>query len=133
MKELFQPDETLKKVLPEQKLRPGTDYVRSQYVLSCTHAGRHILYNTLTRQGWEPDQALQSLDQPLLPPARRYTAEEIGRSEDLTTLMRGYFLVPEDKDECAFYEGLSRILRMLKHPKGIRKKIKEDLRAKPAG
>ena len=140
MKELFQPDETLKKILPEQKLRPETDYVRSQYVLSCTHAGRHILYNTLTRQGWEPDQPLlpaaelqpldqpmlpttklQIPDQPLLPPARRYTAEEIGRSEDLTTLMRGYFLVPEDKDECAFYEGLSRILRMLKHPKRIRK------------
>ena len=110
MRELAKSDGTLKKILPAQKLHPDTEYVRSQFTLPFAHEGRHFVYSTLTRQLWE-------LDQPL---GERFTASEIKASQDLTTLMRGYFLVSEGKDECAFYEGLSRMLRALKKPKGIK-------------
>ena len=110
MKELAKPDGTLMKILPAQKLRLDTEYVRSQFTLPFAHEGRHIIYSTLTRQMWE-------LDQPL---GERFTTSEIEASEGLTALMQGYFLVPEGKDECAFYEGLSRMLRALKKLKGIK-------------
>ena len=110
MRELAKSDGTLKKILPAQKLHPDTEYVRSQFTLPFSHEGRHFVYSTLTRQLWE-------LDQPL---GERFTASEIEADKDLTTLMKGYFLVPEGKDECVFYEGLSRMLRALKKPKGIR-------------
>ena len=110
MRELAKPDGTLKKILPAQKLHPDTEYVRSQFTLPFSHEGRHIVYSTLTRQLWE-------LDQPL---GERFMTSEIEADEDLTTLMKGYFLVPEGKDECAFYEGLSQMLQALKKPKGIR-------------
>ncbi len=110
MKELAKPDGTLMKILPAQKLRPETEYVLSQFALPFAHGGRSVVYSALTRQMWE-------LDQPL---GERFTASEISADEDLTALMKGYFLAPEGKDECAFYEGLSRMLRALKKPKGIR-------------
>ena len=110
MKELAKPDGTLMKILPAQKLRPDTEYVRSQFALSFSQGGRNIVYSTLTRQMW-------ALDQPL---GERFMASEIEASEDLTALFQGYFLAPDGKDECAFYEGLSRMLRALKTPKGIR-------------
>lgn len=110
MRELAKPDGTLKKILPAQKLHPDTEYVRSQFTLPFAHKERNIIYSTLTRQLWE-------LDQPL---GERFTTSEIETDEDLSTLMQGYFLVPEGKDECAFYEGVSRMLRTLKKPKGIK-------------
>ena len=110
MKELSKPDGTLTKVLPAQKLRPDTEYVWSQFALPFARGNRNFIYSTLTRQLWELDQ----------PPGECFTTSEIEADEDLTALMKGYFLVPEGKDECAFYEGLSRMLRVLKKPKGIK-------------
>ena len=110
MKELVKPDVTLMKILPAQKLRPDTEYVWSQFTLPFARKGRYFIYSTLTRQMWELDQ----------PPGKRFPADEIHRREDLTTLMQGYFLVPDGKDECAFYESLSGLLRALKKPKGIK-------------
>ena len=110
MRELLKPDGTLRKILPVQKLRPDAVYVRSQFALPYTRGGKRYFYHTLTRQLWELDR----------PVGERLTAGEIGSSGDLTALMEGLFLVPEGKDECAFYEGLSRMMRVLKQSKGIR-------------
>lgn len=110
MKELAKPDAMLMKILPAQKLRPETKYVWSQFTLPFACEGRDIICSTLTRQIW-------GLDHPL---GGHFTSSEIKADEDLTTLMQSYFLIPEDKDECSFYEGLSRILRTLKKPKGIK-------------
>ncbi len=98
------------KILPAQKLNADVVYVPSQFVLAYNHKEQHLLCNNLTRE-------IVELDQPL---GEHFTAKEIESNSDLSTLMQGYFLVPEGKDECAFYEGLSRMLRALKKPKGIK-------------
>lgn len=109
MRELAKADETLLKILPVQKLHRGMTYVRSQFVVSMTIAGKRVAYSTLTRQMWETDYDLDV----------SYKAEEIEREKDLIALLQGYFLVPAGKDECSFYEGVSGMLRTLRKTKGI--------------
>lgn len=110
MRQIAKPDETLMKILPEQKLNPDTFYTLSQFALPYDHEGRHILCNNLTRE-------IVELEQPL---GKHFTAQEVEHDADLFALMRSCFLVPENKDECAFYEGLSLMLRTLKKHKGIK-------------
>ena len=110
MRQLSRADESLLRILSEQKLRPDVEYVWSQFVLPYVSGERHVVYNTLTRQGWE-------LDKPL---AESFLSEEIEKNDDLKTLMKGYFLVPKQKDECKFYEGLSQMLRTFRKVKGVR-------------
>lgn len=109
MRELSKPDQVLKKILPEQKLREEANYVLSQFALSYFFEGKQLLYHTMTRQLWELERPLE----------QTIAAAGIAGNLDLTALMEGYFLVPEGKDECAFYEGTSRMLRIFHKPKGI--------------
>lgn len=109
MKELSKPDQVLRKILPVQKLCENVYYVLSQFALSYVYGDRHFLYHTMTRQLWELEHPLE----------QAIAAVEIAGSPDLTALMEGYFLVPEGKDECAFYEGTSRMLRIFHKAKGI--------------
>lgn len=109
MKELSKPDQVLKKILPVQKLREDANYVLSQFALSYAFEGKQLLYHTMTRQLWELERPLE----------QSIAGTAISQNPDLTALMEGYFLVPEGKDECAFYEGTSRMLRIFHKSKGI--------------
>ena len=110
MRQLSKADESLLKILSEQKLRPETEYGWSQFVLPYVNEEKRIVYSTLTRQTLE-------LDKPL---GECFSSEEIEKNDDLMMLMKGYFLVPRGKDECVFYEGLSRMLRVFRKTKGIK-------------
>ncbi len=97
MKEILSPVRALQKLLPPQKkLKADVRYKLSQYALEIDVDGRHVLFNTLTQQACEMDRLL-----PAYLPGKRISDED-----DLAGLVRGYFYVPEDQDECAFYESL---------------------------
>lgn len=113
MRELFKPDRILSNILPEQKLKQGADYVLSQFVLPYETGGRVLLCNVLTHRIIELNEAAGEGY------GMRFTGSEVGDSELLTTLVKWYFLVPEGKDECAFYEGISRMMRAYTRPKGV--------------
>jgi len=84
-------------LIPPQKPDPSAVYRPSRYAVSV--GGR--VYNTLTQQCVQailPDRAV------------------VGEGYD--DLIRQYFLVPEGKDECAFYLGVLSLIRALKRKKG---------------
>lgn len=110
MREFAKPDSTLSKILPPQELILNKNYVKSQFVIPYSNKGRWFVYNNLTCQIWELDQPLKD----------QYKASSIEMDCDLTRLMQGYFLVPEGKNECQFYENLFNVLRTLRKPKGIK-------------
>ncbi|MBR6090452.1 MAG: radical SAM protein [Anaerolineaceae bacterium] len=94
MTEIQKADEDLLKLLPPVKLRADKVYIPSRFVTSFEHKGRFYLYNNLTKHFVEGE----------LPCSCR-TGEGYDR------LISGLFLVPSDKDECAFYNAISSILR----------------------
>lgn len=110
MKELRQPDEALKKILPEQKLLSGKQYVPSVFALPYEWEGRHLWFHTLTRQ----------LIEPACPLPDQTSSGSISEDEELSALMRGYFLVPEGKDETVFYRDLFQVLHALVKKKGVK-------------
>lgn len=103
MKVIRKADEMFSKLLPKQKPKPGVRYIPSQFVLSFDHNGKKIGFNTLTRQCLEADL-----------PSSAYAGEGCDR------LIEDLFLVPEGKDECAFYEAVSFALRSFNQKPGIR-------------
>ncbi|MBE5808929.1 MAG: radical SAM protein [Clostridiales bacterium] len=90
MKEIQKKDKLLAKLLPGQKPRPGVVYRPSQFAVQ---AGGRV-WNTLTQQCLET----------ALPQSAR-------AGEGYDDLIRDYMLVPMDKDECRFYEGISAMMR----------------------
>ncbi len=110
MKELRRPDPAVQKMLPPQ--RPGAEdtYVRSVFAVPYEHEGRTLWFHTVTRQLIESERHLPE----------RISSEEISRDEELTALMRGYYLVPESKDETASYCSLFQIFQTLNRRKGVR-------------
>ncbi len=103
IKEVFGPDPMLAKILPAVKANPGVNYVPSQYALRFEHRGKRYVSNLLTKQCVEavlPDSA--------------------HAGEDYDELIEAMFLVPEDKDECAFYMSLSAIMRAYQKAEGVR-------------
>ena len=103
MIELRQPDALLKKLLPPQKLQPDTVYVPSQFSLTFVHNGHHYIFNTLTKQCVNAE----------LP-------EQCRAGEGFDDLIRNRFLVPQGKDECAFYQSVSTMLRAYSHKNGVK-------------
>lgn len=95
--ELKKPNATLARILPEQDPRPGVRYVPSQYALSFSHRGKAYVYHTLTGQ---------------LVEAAPLEAGEWNEGNE--ALIRGLFLVPNGKDECAYYNSISSLMRTLK-------------------
>ena len=109
LKELSRPDAMLMNILPRQKIDTEAVYTQSQFVFSHRVDGKLILFNTLTRGVFEIDGEYHG----------QTTGREIADDKDLKTLLEGYFLVPESKDECAFYKGLFRIMHSFASVKGI--------------
>ncbi len=101
MIEIRKPDALLKKLLPSQKPLPDVRYVPSQFALPFVHRNRHYVFHTLTKQCVEA----------ILP-------EHCSAGEGYDELIEDYFLVPEGKDECGFYQSLSAMMRAYSRKKG---------------
>ncbi len=111
MFEFHKPDPLLMKLLGPQKLRPGTDYVRSPFTLLTELDGRRCCYSTLTKQGLELPAGVD--------PDGTWSAAEIEADPTLTELLRGYFLKPAERDEVRFYEQTAAMMRAFHGRKGI--------------
>lgn len=96
-------DAALVKILPAQEPQPGVTYVPSQFALTFTHNGKRYAFHTLTKQLLETD--LQNAAE-----------SNIGKE----ALIRGLFLVPEGKDETAYYQSVSTLMRTLAKKEGHR-------------
>ena len=110
MTELRRADPMLQKILPPQKTDPGQEYCRSRYALPFEYEGETLWFHTLTRQ-------LVRCSRPL---PEKAAGSEVCSDAEWAALARGYFLVPEGKDECAFYLGLFRIMHAMVRKKGIK-------------
>ena len=102
MNEIRKPDKALSKILPQVQPHSDVIYKPSQYVLSFEHQGKFYCFNNLTRQCIEGT----------LPDAAR-------AGEGYDEMIRAQFLVPEDKDECAYYNSISTMMRTFFRKKGI--------------
>ena len=94
-------DPALGKILTGQKLLSGVNYIPSQFCYPFEYKGRGYVSNTLTRQVIEAK----------LPDCAR-------SGEGFDELIKEYFLVPEDKDECRFYQAVSSMMRAFDRQKG---------------
>lgn len=102
MKEIFPPDAFLFKVLPKATPLAGVTYVPSRFAFSFECDGRQYVTSTLTKQCLEA----------VLP-------EKVKAGEGFDSLIETYMLVPEGKDEVAFYESISSMMRLFSKKKKI--------------
>ena len=102
MNTLHEADKTLSKLLPPVEAKLGITYVPSCFSLPFEHEGKRYVFNTLTKQCVET----------VLPDSAR-------AGEGYDALIRALFLVPEDKDECAYYNSISALLRAFGQTQGI--------------
>ncbi len=102
MNEILKKDKNLSKLLPPQKPSKEKIYVPSQFTIQFEQMGKKYLFNTLTKQCLEAD----------LP-------SSVKGGEGFDSLIEGYFLVPEGKDECAFYESISSLMRIYNKKKDV--------------
>ncbi|MBQ1312845.1 MAG: radical SAM protein [Blautia sp.] len=104
MKEIWSQDPFLKVVLRKQRDQEDACYRWSQFVLPFTAGSRNCLYHTLTGQCLESD----IID---LQNTSFFSFSQIKEDPVLHALMQDYFLVPEKKDEGAFYESIYKLRR----------------------
>ena len=104
MREILKQNTGVREIVSEQKLKDGVLYRWSDFAFPFDCSGKRYIFNTLTRQCFETDIEVKR--------AERLTAEEIAADEDKTSLVKGFFLVPENKDECKFYESTVSLLRV---------------------
>ena len=102
MNVIHQADSNLAKLLPQVALDNNATYRPSQFAFSFVHDGKHYAFNTLTKQCVEAE----------IPPSAK-----VGEGYD--ALIKGFFLVPEDKDESAFYLSISSLMRAFCRNKGF--------------
>ena len=103
MLEIKKPDAALAKLMPPASPRPGIKYISSQYALPFAHGGKRYVFHTLTKQCVEGT----------LPASAR-------AGEGWDELIAAHFLVPENKDECTWYNQISALMRAYGKKKGVR-------------
>lgn len=105
IKEVWKPDEKLKSFLQDQDIRQNTNYKWSQYILPVEFEGKQFLFNLFTKQciGYEGNYCKDEV----------FAAEALENDSTIRQLFQYYFLVPADRDECVFYEGIIRLMRAL--------------------
>ena len=101
MIEIRKPDTTLMSILPPVDLCPDITYIPSQYALQFEHNGKQYAFNNLTKQCIEGE----------LP-------KEARAGEGYDDLITAQFLVPDDRDECAYYNSISALFRIFRRRKG---------------
>ena len=103
MTEIRKPDPALTKALPRALPREGETYVPSRFTISFSHNSEPYVFSTFTRQ----------LIRGSLPAKAK-------AGEGYDELIESMFLVPEGRDETAFYNGVSRVMRAYNAKKGWR-------------
>lgn len=103
MIEIRKPDATLAKILPPVSPRPGINYIPSRFALPFEHDGKQYVFQNLTKQCIEG----------ALPASAK-------AGEGCDDLITAQFLVPSDRDECAYYNQISALMRAYSRKKGIR-------------
>lgn len=146
MREIWGRDEKLGSILRKQTPDPGSRYRWSRFVLRFEVGTKSFLYNTLTRQCLEEDRSLsettpasvsRSGDAPsasalcsfarsgdTAPLSARsgdalFSFQQIKDDPELLALFEEYFLVPEGKDEAAFFQSLYQLMRTFAKKKGF--------------
>ena len=102
MIEIRKPDATLAKLLPPVSPRPGVTYIPSRFALPFEQGGKRYVFQNLTKQCIEG----------VLPASAK-------AGEGWDELITAQFLVPSDRDECAYYNQISALMRAYSHKKGI--------------
>lgn len=102
MKEICKPDTALARMILPQKVQSGISYVPSQFVLSFSHHEKPFAFHVLTRQ----------LIEAALPSSTH-------AGEGFDVLIEAMFLVPEGRDECAYYESVAKMMRLYGQKKGV--------------
>ena len=102
MNEICKPDAALARLILPQKPHPGLFYIPSQFVLPLIHRGKHYAFHLLTKQLIEAELPLSA-----------------HAGEGFDPLIETMFLVPEGKDECAYYESVAKMMRLFGQKKGI--------------
>ncbi len=96
-------DEKLTRILLPVNPEAGIIYIPSQFILSFEHKGIWYTFNNLTKQcivGKLPKQ--------------------VSAGEGYDQLISAQFLVPINKDECAYYNQISSLMRTYYKKKGIK-------------
>ncbi len=102
MKEILKQDAALAKLLPPIQFRSDAVYIPSQFAVPFMQNGRQYVFHTLTKQCVTAS----------LPSSAR-------AGEGYDDLISSQFLVPEEKDECAYYCAISALMRMHGRKKGV--------------
>ena len=100
--EICKPDAALERLILPQKPQPGFFYTPSQFILSFTHHGKHYAFHLLTKQ----------LIEAALPCSAR-------AGEGFDPLIEAMFLVPEGKDECAYYESVAKMIHLFGQKRNV--------------
>lgn len=114
MKLIFDGDSLVKTVTGAKKVRPDCVYRWSVYTVPFTHRGKHYLYNNFTKLCYLVEEGEFNEA-----PGARFASGEISGDKGLEALVEGQFLVAEDSDETAAYEGFASVARALQmKPRG---------------
>ncbi len=100
--QIFRPDPFLARILPAVKPKPGVKYVPSQFAFRFDYNGKNYISNMLTKQCINAE----------LP-------ESASAGEGYDELIETMFLVPEDKDECAYYTSIAAMVRAYQKKEGV--------------
>ena len=103
MNVIRKPDAALSKLIPPHAPRADTIYIPSQFILPFEHDGKRYAFHNLTKQCIEG----------VLPASAR-------AGEGYDDLIGAQFLVPSDRDECAYYNSISALMRAYNRKKGVR-------------
>ena len=102
MTEIHKPDAAIARLFLPQTPRRGIRYIPSQFALPFSHDGKAYAFHVLTKQCLET----------VLP-------ETAYPGDGFDPLIEAMFLVPEDRDECAFYQSVSSMMRLYGQKRGI--------------
>ncbi len=103
MKEIWEKNKTLERFIRPGLVRPGTAYKWSQYALPVRLEDGLFLFNLFTKQCVEYEGTFRADEV--------FTFAKIDADSSLRELASDSFLVPETRDERAFYEGVLKLVR----------------------
>ncbi len=108
IQEVFAPDETVMGILRRQSAADPAGLRWSVFLFPFQHKGACYLYHSLTKQCLRVNASLYEAALPGGTLSCGWTEEH----PKWKTLEEQWFLVPEEKNEAALFEGLQRILRL---------------------
>ena len=109
LKTIFEGDKFVKKILGKKTVKDGEVYRWSDYAVQHIYDGKRYLYHNFTKVLSAANEAAPEIGR-----EARFDAVAVSSDKTLTWLVEQRFLVPEQKDETAEYEGFCKIARMLK-------------------